>query len=57
MLPKEYRTISGLSGPLMMVENTSGVRYDELVEIELDNGEKRRKKSFSVHRKIIDNQP
>ena len=48
MLPKEYRTISGLSGPLMMVENTSGVRYDELVEIELGNGEKRRGRVLEI---------
>ena len=48
MLPKEYRTISGLSGPLMMVENTSGVRYDELVEIELGNGERRRGRVLEI---------
>ena len=48
MLPKEYRTISGLSGPLMMVENTSDVRYDELVEIELGNGEKRRGRVLEI---------
>ena len=48
MLPKEYRTISGLFGPLMMVENTSGVRYDELVEIELGNGEKRRGRVLEI---------
>jgi V/A-type H+-transporting ATPase subunit B len=48
MLPKEYRTISGLSGPLMMVENTTDVRYDELVEIELFNGEKRRGRVLEI---------
>jgi V/A-type H+-transporting ATPase subunit B len=48
MLPKEYRTISGLSGPLMMVENTTDVRYDELVEIELSNGEKRRGRVLEI---------
>ena len=48
MLPKEYRTISGLSGPLMMVENTTDVRYDELVEIELANGEKRRGRVLEI---------
>ena len=40
MLPKEYRTITDLSGPLMVVEKTIDVRYDELVEISLSNGEK-----------------
>ncbi len=36
---KEYRTISEVSGPLMLVKNVEGVTYDELGEIELPNGE------------------
>ena len=36
---KEYRTISEVSGPLMLVKNVDGVTYDELGEIELPNGE------------------
>ena len=48
MLPREYRTISSLSGPLMMVEKTSDVRYDELVEISLGNGEKRRGRVLEI---------
>ena len=31
---KEYRTISEVSGPLMLVKNVEGVTYDELGEIE-----------------------
>ena len=38
---KEYRTISEVSGPLMLVKNVDGVTYDELGEIELPNGELR----------------
>jgi len=38
MLPKEYKTISELSGPLLLVNKTKDVRYDELVEIELASG-------------------
>ncbi len=38
---KEYRTISEVSGPLMLVKNVEGVTYDELGEIELPNGELR----------------
>ena len=38
---KEYRTISEVVGPLMMVEQVEGVKYDELVEIQLQNGELR----------------
>lgn len=38
---KEYRTIKEVVGPLMMVENVEGVKYDELVEIEQQDGEQR----------------
>jgi len=41
---KEYRTISEISGPLMVVEKVSESKYDELVEVELANGEIRRGK-------------
>ncbi|EHM09988.1 vacuolar-type H+-ATPase subunit B [Thermanaerovibrio velox DSM 12556] len=48
MLPKEYRTISDLSGPLLVVEKVQDVRYDELVEISLANGEKRRGRVLEI---------
>ncbi|MDR1884833.1 MAG: V-type ATP synthase subunit B [Synergistaceae bacterium] len=48
MLPKEYRTISNLSGPLMVVERITDVRYDELAEIRLSNGERRRGKVLEI---------
>lgn len=48
MLPKEYRTISNLSGPLLVVESTDNVKYDELVEIELSNGERRRGRVLEI---------
>ena len=35
---KEYRTIKEVVGPLMLVEDVSGVKYDELVEIEQADG-------------------
>ncbi len=38
---KEYKTISEVVGPLMLVENVEGVTYDELGEIVLPNGETR----------------
>lgn len=41
-MPKEYRTIEEVAGPLMLIKNVSGVTYNELGEIELGNGEKRR---------------
>lgn len=39
-MPKEYRTIQEVAGPLMMVSDVEGVTYNELGEIELANGEK-----------------
>lgn len=41
-MPKEYRTIREVAGPLMMIQGVENVKYDELGEIELANGEKRR---------------
>ena len=34
-MPKEYRTIREVAGPLMMISDVDGVKYDELGEIEL----------------------
>ena len=48
MLPKEYSTISNLSGPLMVVEKIDDVRYDELAEIRLTNGERRRGRVLEI---------
>ncbi|HHW03931.1 MAG TPA: V-type ATP synthase subunit B [Thermoanaerobacterales bacterium] len=39
---KEYRTAREIAGPLMLVENVEGVKYNELVEIETSEGEIRR---------------
>ncbi len=47
-MPKEYRTIQEVAGPLMMVKGVEGVAYDELGEIELASGEKRRCKVLEV---------
>ena len=46
---KEYRTIKEVVGPLMMVENVEGVKYDEIVEIEQANGEIRHGKVLEIH--------
>lgn len=40
-MPKEYKTIQEVAGPLMLVQKVEGVAYNELGEIELANGEKR----------------
>lgn len=47
---KEYRTITEVVGPLMLVEGVSGVKYDELVEIEQENGEIRRGKVLEINK-------
>ena len=39
-MPKEYRTIQEIAGPLMLVQGVEGVAYNELGEIELANGER-----------------
>jgi V/A-type H+-transporting ATPase subunit B len=41
-MPKEYRTIQEVAGPLMLVQGVENVAFDELAEIELVSGEKRR---------------
>lgn len=41
-MPKEYRTIQEVAGPLMIVRDVENVTYNELGEIELSNGGKRR---------------
>ncbi len=39
---KEYKTVSEVVGPLMTVEGVEGVKFDELVDIELQDGSRRR---------------
>ena len=36
---KEYKTIGEVVGPLMAVDRVSGVKYEELIEVRLQNGE------------------
>lgn len=47
-MPKEYRTIREVAGPLMLVQGVENVTYDELGEIELENGEIRRCKVLEI---------
>ncbi|MDO4218534.1 MAG: V-type ATP synthase subunit B [Synergistaceae bacterium] len=48
-LPEVYSTISNISGPLMVVNKVNDVAYDELAEISLPNGEKRRGKVLEIY--------
>ena len=45
---REYKTIAEVASPLMVVKQVEGVTYDELGELELPNGEKRRCKVLEV---------
>jgi V/A-type H+-transporting ATPase subunit B len=47
-MQKEYRTIQEVAGPLMLVKDVEGVTYNELGEIELPSGERRRCKVLEV---------
>ena len=47
-MPKEYRTIEEVAGPLMLVKGVEGVNYNDLGEIELASGEKRRCKVLEI---------
>ncbi len=46
---KEYKTIKEVAGPLMLVEQVEGVKFNELVEIELKGGEARRGRVLEVN--------
>jgi len=48
-MAKEYKTISEVAGPLMLIKNTESVSYNELGEIVLKNGEKRRCRVLEVN--------
>lgn len=48
---KEYKTVSEVVGPLMLVEGVEGVTYEELVDIELQTGERRRGRVIEIDEK------
>ncbi|MCK4325685.1 V-type ATP synthase subunit B, partial [bacterium] len=47
-MAKEYLTVREIVGPLVLVEEVSAVKYDEMVELELPNGEIRQGKVLEV---------
>lgn len=47
---KEYRSIASISGPLLHVEGVEGVKYEELVDIKLDDGSIRSGRVLEVNR-------
>lgn len=46
---KEYKSIQEVAGPLMLINGVEGIKFDELGEIELSNGEIRRCKVLEVN--------
>ncbi len=46
---QEYKTTTQVKGPLLIINGVSGASYDELVEVELASGEKRRGKVLEVN--------
>lgn len=47
---KEYRTVSEISGPLMVVEGIEGVGYNEIVEITTPRGNRKRGQVLEIER-------
>ena len=45
---KEYKSIQEVVGPLMIVEGVEGIKYEELVEIQTQTGEKRRGRVLEI---------
>lgn len=49
----EYKGVSSISGPIIMVENVKGVGYDELVSVKTQTGEIRLGKVIQVSQKAV----
>jgi V/A-type H+-transporting ATPase subunit B len=52
MMLKEYQTINEIAGPLVFVEKVTGVGYNEIVEIILPSGERRKGQVLDVGEKV-----
>ncbi len=48
-MPREYRSIEEVAGPLMLVKGVEDVKYNDLGVIELASGEKRRCKVLEIN--------
>lgn len=52
-MTKEYKTINQISGPLIFVEKTEPVGYNELVEIRTETGEMKRGQVLDTSDKVV----
>ncbi len=50
--PIEYRAISSIRGPLIVVQDVSGVGWDETAQVTLESGEVRHGTVLDVHRDL-----
>ncbi len=48
-MQKEYKTIQSIAGPLVLVDKTQDVKYEEIVEVKLGNGELRHGKVLEIN--------
>lgn len=48
---KQYKTVTEVSGPLLIVEKVQEVKFEEMVEVELPTGERRRGRVLEVDEK------
>jgi len=49
---KEYKTVTQIAGPLVFVENVSGVGYNELVEVTMPSGEKQKGQVLDISESV-----
>ena len=47
-MSRDYKTIQEIAGPLMLIRGVEGVAYNELGEIELSDGTRRRCKVLEI---------
>ncbi len=52
-MAREYKTITEIAGPLLFVEKTEYVGYNELVEVLLPNGERRRGQVLDSSKEVV----
>src|SRR5438552_13729134 len=52
-MAKEYRTITEIAGPLIFVEKTDPVGYNELVEVQLGDGRRKRGQVLDSYTSVV----
>lgn len=52
-MPREYQTIQEISGPIMLVTGIENAHYEEMVEVQLQDGTRRRGKVLEVSQESV----